>query len=370
MKGNKGEWSEPYVALHLLAYGKLLMADTNGDKKTNDWMKIVSLLRNEAKDRTVKYVYQGNQIVIKVNGNTVKTIDKDEFAENVEILKQDIVKGKGASFEVSDKVTEFFKRIELYAMKAKSINKSDIFVTVTDPRTSLTREDIGFSIKSKFGKDPTLFNTAPASGVVYKITGMNDVLMQKINSMLDKKGHTAVMDRCNALKNEGCTLEFIGFPIASKAKCEAFRENLELINPHLPNVIERILWNHFFEGESKTDIKDVIQRIINENPLNISRPEIKYPYMMKSFLYASYCGLTASTLWDGKSDVNGGYITVDEQGDVLANYALESDSFKEYLYNMCYLEFPSTGPGHGDYAKVYKKGEIYYFNLNFQIRIS
>ena len=52
----------------------------------------------------------------------------------------------------------------------------------------------------------------------------------------------------------------------------------------------------------------------------------------------------------------------------MAHYALESDAFKTYLYNNCYLEFPATDEGHGYYAKVYKENGDYYFRLNFQIR--
>ena len=90
--------------------------------------------------------------------------------------------------------------------------------------------------------------------------------------------------------------------------------------------------------------------------------------MIKSFLYAAYCGMTASTLWDGTSQINGGFIKVNSNGDVVAHYALESDAFKSYLFNNCYLEFPSTSEGHGNYGKVYKENGNYYFRLNFQIR--
>ena len=78
--------------------------------------------------------------------------------------------------------------------------------------------------------------------------------------------------------------------------------------------------------------------------------------------------MTASSLWQGDSQVNGGFIKVSANGEVLAHYALESDAFKSYLYNNCYLEFPSTDKGHGDYAKVYKENGEFYFRLNFQIR--
>ena len=129
-----------------------------------------------------------------------------------------------------------------------------------------------------------------------------------------------------------------------------------------------MLYNYFFLGFSEVDLNKVVERVIQDNPAGISRPEFKYPYMVKNFLYAAYCGMTASTLWDGKSNVNGGFITVCNNGDVLAHYALESDAFKTYLYNYCYLEFPSTSPKHGNYGIVYKEGSRYFFRLNFQIR--
>lgn len=164
-------------------------------------------------------------------------------------------------------------------------------------------------------------------------------------------------------------MRYVGFEYASKAKCCAFQENLDQINPRLPEVIERMMWNHFMEGETETSIAKVTQRIIDENPCGISMPENKYTYMVKMFLYSAYCGMTAGTLWDGKSTVKGGYITVKETGEVVANYALESEAFKNFLFTHCYLDYPSTDQGHGAYGEVYKKNGEYYFKLNFQVRL-
>ena len=176
------------------------------------------------------------------------------------------------------------------------------------------------------------------------------------------------MERCALLKESGCLLEFVGTPYAKKAGCNAFEESLDLIDPRLVYVIERILWNHFWEGEKNRDLEPVTERIIKENPCNITRPDHKYPYVIKQFLYAAYSGLTASTVWDGKINVNGGFISVGKDGTVTANYALESEAFMSYLFHNCYLEYPSTSEGHGDYGKVYREGEEYFFHLNFQIR--
>lgn len=370
IKMNKGEWSEPYVALKLLGEGKLGMADEHGNAKPNEWMDVLELLRQETSMRLVGYARDPETLMvdIDVNGERIASLPAVEFLHAADMLMSDITNGAGSSFEASEEVYDFFRRSNMLFLKAKSVDKSDIKLTIKDPRSSIVRERIGFSIKSKFGKNPTLFNTAPASGVRYRLVGCTEDLMKDVNSMVDSKGHVAVSARCARIRHAGIKPAYDGFAFAKKAGCEAFRENLEILNNNLPLVIERMLWNHFFEQDAEVNLPAVIERIVRENPCNLSRPEVKYPYMMKAFIYAAYCGMTASTLWDGSGRVNGGFITVGENGEVLAHYAMESEEFKSYLYNNCYLEFPSTGKGHGDYANIYEVGGEYFFNLNFQIR--
>lgn len=370
IKANKGEWGEPYAAIRILGDGKLYIADESGNKNLMEWMDVLELIRHETATRIVSYKYKKDELAIDiiVNGTQVATFFAKDFIGTADKLAEEIVQGKGNSFAISENLSDFLQKIEILHIKAKSVDKSDIFLTISDPRASVVRNHIGFSIKSEFGHNPTLFNTAKSSAVVYEISNMNDGLMKQINSMVDEKGHVAVSDRCDELIRNDCKLKFVGFPVAKKAKCVAFQENLDLINPRLAEVIERMLWNHFFEHETCVDLEVAMERIIQENPCKLTRPDEKYPYMLKSFLYAAYCGMTASTLWDGNSQVNGGFIKVKRNGEVLAHYALESDAFKSYLYKNCYLEFPSTDEGHGFYAKVYKEGDKYYFRLNFQIR--
>ena len=369
---NKGEWSEIYAALRILGEGKLYMADADGNKTPDEWMDVQELIRHESANRRVTYRIdkENSYIDIAVNDMYKTSASASEFLLMADRLGEEIRRGKGRAFTISPETEEFLSKVEIENVKAKSIDKSDIFLSARDPRSSIIRKNIGFSVKSEFGHDPTLFNTANASAVVYKVHGMNDELMEKINNLYDSKNHVAVSDRCDALKRAGCILEFVGFPVVlrSKEKVAAFEENLDMINPRLPRVIECMLWNHFFEFESKTDL-DVVTKLVAEiNPCNISRPEEKYEYMIKAFIYAAYCGMTASKLWDGNSKVNGGFIKISGDGEVTAHYALESDAFKSYLFKNCYLEFPSTDEAHGNYAKVYKEGDEYYFRLNFQIR--
>lgn len=372
MAANKGEWGEPYVALRLLGDGKMYLADDNNMKNPNEWMKILELIRHEAKDRIVTYKYDEKEtyIIIDVNGRVIVNLPVIEFFKMANTLHHDIINARGRSFNVSKSVTDFLKQAEFTTLKAKNIDKSDIFISVADPRTSIIRKSIGFSVKTKFGQNPTLFNTAKASGVKYELHNMSDDIMDEINNTFNSKGEVSVIDRCRLIKEKRLDPTYSGYVVAKKSNCEAFKENLEVLNPMLPNVIERMLWYHFFDEVDGIDIQDIIKIVIDKNPCRITRPDIKYPYMFKSFLYASYCGMTASTLWDGRSQVNGGFISVGSDGEVLAYYALESEKFKNYLYTNCYLEFPATSEKHGDYGKVYKDvdNNRYFFNLNFQIR--
>ena len=366
MANNKGEWAEPYAAIRILGDKKIHIADENGNADPTEWMNVIELIRHETLNRIVTYRYQPENVVIDIYINEELSVSVE--AKQFLVLAEEIRNGKGRSFVVSDEILGFLSKIEMHSIKAKSIDKSDIFLTISDPRASITRKHIGFSIKSQFGNNPTLFNTAKASAVVYQLSNMTDELMEKINSIVDDKGHASVSKRCDMLIENNCEMKYYGYAMAQRTGCATFKENLDLIDPRLPYVIERILWNHFVKHNPKVDLDTVTQAIIDENPCKLTRPEVKYPYMIKSFLYAAYCGMTASTLWDGDSQVNGGFIKVKENGEIIAYYALESGSFKSYLYRNCYLEFPSTDEKHGDYAKVYKEGQEYYFRLNFQIR--
>lgn len=368
---NRGEWGEPYVALRILGERKIYIAGKNGTKSHTEWMDVLELIRYETTNRVVTYHVNDREditIEVLVNDDYKSRMSASRYLEIANKLAMEIKDGKGRSFVVSDDIQDFLRKIEMQHIKAKNIDKSDLFLSIKDPRAAIVRKQVGFSVKSEFGQNPTLFNTAKASAVVYKIEGMTDDLMDYINSIVDNKGNVAVSERCKKLLEYGCKLSFVGFPFGQRAKCEAFKENLDLIDPRLPKVIERMLWYHFFENFSNNNLIDVTENIIAHNPCNLSRPHVKYVYMIKSFLYASYCGMTASTLWDGKSQVNGGFIKVDADGEVLAHYALESDAFKSYLYSNCYLEFPSTDEKHGNYAKVYREENEYFFRLNFQIR--
>ena len=370
--GNKGEWSELYAAVKIIGDQLIYVADRNGQKNPNEWMNVFEVIRKEAAERIVNYRLDPNStdVVIDVDGKAPVTVSSCHFLKLSGWLFHEILTGKGASFSIDDRVENELKNLEITTLKAKSSDKSDIYLSLDDPRAGIRRNSIGFSIKSESGKPPTLFNTASASAAEYEVIGMNDDLAKDINSIRDAKGHASPKDRLNAMLSAGCTLSYIGYPFKANLGCAPFQENLELINPNLPQLIATVLLDYFSGKVSGRKISDICDYLTSVNPLNIFRPSVKYEFMIKNFLYASYCGMTATKLWDGRSDVNGGFIRVGKSGDILAFYALESDAFKNYLFENCFLEFPSTSEGHGNYGKVEKKNGKYIFKLNFQVRYS
>lgn len=377
-KLNYGEWGEIYALLKLVAQGSINQADENESAIEGYDIDLVEVIRHESKYRTVVYRLPDegadDSVVIYVNQVPVQEVPVSRFAEKADELLAYVQQGKRAPFAISPELGEFFEEIEIAHFKALSTNKSDIFLSLLDPRSVVTRRDVGYSIKTKWSQKATLFNTGNGSRAVFRVVGdLREGIVDEVNSIRDSKGNVDVRGRIARLKDNGLRLEFDGYAYCRNAQCRAFQENLALINPRLIDVWQAVMQEHFENGTfsgGSSSIADISDWLVKTNPCGIERGEVHYPYMLKSFLYASYCGMTASTLWDGRSNVNGGLITVGSTGDVLAFNALESDAFKSYLFNHCCIDYPSTSEKHGNYGRLYQVGEDWFFDLNFQIRFN
>ena len=376
---NAGEWGELYAFLRLTADGRVQVSDEKEKEIDGAYLDITGVSRHESRDRVV--TYEANEtpsgaksIIVRVNGTKTNDVPAEEFINNANEIFKLVKEGRNSPSTHEEEIIGFLTEVQAEHRKAKSQDKSDIFLDITDTRGGLVRKEIGYSIKSKWSKKSTLFNTGSGSGTRYALRGdMDEETIKRINSITDSRGNADVIGRVKAIFDSGCELSFVGYVTPPRAGCQAFVENCELINPLLPKVWQEVVYAHFskelFSGAT-TSMKNICEWLIKTNPCNITRPEVKYPYMLKAFLYASYCGLTASTLWDGKSDVNGGLITVDADGNLLAFNALDGEAFKSYLFEHCSIDYPSTAPNHGDYGHIYRDGNQLMMNFNFQIRFS
>lgn len=90
---------------------------------------------------------------------------------------------------------------------------------------------------------------------------------------------------------------------------------------------------------------------------------------MYRLLMASFSGMVANTVWNGSSsnDIQGGYIVVKNDGDVVCYYLDDHSKFEEYLYRRTCFETGSAKRHH--FAEIYHEGDGLYFKLNVAIRM-
>jgi hypothetical protein len=124
LSGNRGEWSEIYVLLRLLADGKVYAADGELNKLENVYFPIIKIIREETKGEIKEYS-TGDVIQIYINGKRVKEVDRMDFDKESEVLLEEIRNSKGASFSI-EKTQAFMDKILCYKLSAPAPDKSDI----------------------------------------------------------------------------------------------------------------------------------------------------------------------------------------------------------------------------------------------------
>lgn len=373
MTGNKGEWSEAYVFLKLLAEGKLHAADANLNAIANVYYPIVKILRQEANSNR-EYALNGDIKII--DGKTNKllfTVPIKIFIQQSQQLFADLGKASGRSFSLPH-IEKFLHSIDVHSLTALTTDKSDIKIIVHDMNTGLEPK-LGFSIKSLLGKKSTLFNPGAGTNFIYKLTPPKGLQFNVAKFNADTLVKSKISTRLNALENSGFQIEFY------KIQSENLQQNLELIDSKLPDILAFMVWQKYKEGIS--NIADLLNLLNKNNPLNfnLSKGHPFYEYKIKTFLVDSALGMTAETVWTGKYDATGGIIIVKETGDLVCYHIYNRNEFEDYLLNSTKLEQPSTSedennPGFATtksskpfkFSWVYEENGELFIKLNLQIR--
>ena len=379
LKGNKGEWSEIYVFLKLLADGKLNGADVNLNAIPSIYYPIKKILRQEAIERR-EFVINGNIEII--DGNTGKTVIKvpiSDFVIKSQELFNLLKKASGRSFSFPA-IESFLNSVDVKSLTAIKTDKADIRVVVHDINTGM-EPTLGFSIKSMIGKDSTLFNPAAGTNFIFKISKPIGLTLdyKKINAdalqLSQGNKNSKIAFRINKLESLNCKVEF------HKIQSDNLQLNLKLIDSQLPEILAYLIYSKFKNGKSK--LIDLIKEIKTQNPLafDISKGHPFYEYKIKNFLTESALGMTPETVWTGKYDATGGIIIVKDNGDLVCYHIYNKNEFENYLVNHTKLEQASTSeddmnPGFARItkSKPYKFGWIYeengelFLKLNLQIR--
>lgn len=357
LSGNKGEWSEIYVFLKLLADGKLDAADANLNAIPDVYYPIIRILRQEANSKR-EYALNGNITVIDGNTkNILLTMPVSDFVEKSQQLFSNLKAAKGRSFQFHS-IETFLNTININSLTALKTNKADIRVVVHDLNTGL-QPILGFSIKSMLGKNSTLFNPGQTTNFIYEITGVNltSKMISTVNAMTTEP---KISNRLAHLKDLGARIKFRD--IASKN----LKLNLQLIDSDLPEILGFLLLCKY--TKSKSNLVELLTELNNANPLNfdLSLGHPFYDYKIKNFLTDSALGMTPAALWTGQYDATGGIIIVKETGALVCYHIYNRNEFQSYLINNTRLEQASTS--RYDFGKIYQENGKSLIKLNLQVR--
>lgn len=371
LSGNKGEWSEIYIFFKLLNDRKIYAADKNMNKLQDVFLNIIRIIREEETGKEYSY-YTGDNVLIKLNGKKILSVDCKGVNELVNKLWQMISNARG-TFSNAE-ITEFLNSIYITKLKSPAQKQScyfggtqDITVETEDFRSGI-RQIMGFSCKSDLTAASTLFNASGNNtNFIYKLIGsVDDSFMQKFNSLLDSKGHTDVFNRIKLLKENNIDLLFIR-PMTYVAN-----QNLVMAcGTETPSIVGAMLYFYFYVNNGKnTYISDCLPWICAENPVKYSFDNLNtiYRYRIQTLLYTMFTGLRFSKPWNCKNEVNGGYIAVKTDGDIVAYHSCIADEFKEFLFEKLRFETPSCS--RHQCMSIEKKDGEYFLKLPLQIRFS
>jgi len=338
---NKGEWSEFYVLLKLLADRNIFAADENINRIEKSRRPIIKIFGDNGLE--YRFDTSGN-VKIYVNDELRGKVAADEVKTAAEYIYQEIMNGK-KNFEI-DGADELMKKFWRDKIKADSRRKADIKFQVHDVSTG-ENPVCRYSIKSYLGSPPTLFNAGVSTNFKFELPDVTAAQIDEINS---------AEKFADKLKLIG-TLNFIG------VKNKIFAGNLSLICTSLEKYLAEML-KIFYRGGC-TNCAELVIKLEENNFMNLERVDA-YRYKIKKFLSAAALGMTAGTEWNGREDADSGYIIVKKSGEILAYHLLTRNDFETYLLNN--TKFDTPKPDRHKFGKVYAEGGKYFIDLNLQVR--
>ncbi|WP_353164200.1 HpaII family restriction endonuclease [Empedobacter brevis] len=353
--GNKGEWSEPYVLLKLLADKKLFLGKEKFQKVENIFYPILQIISSQ-KENDISFTYEGNLIIINSNKRIEISIEK--FLHFSKRCFQEIksAKSKKGSFSLPE-IEAFLNEFGITKIKEKSKVKNDITIQIQDPKTFLS-PTLGFSIKSQLGRPSTLVNASSHTNFTYCISKkLSQSQIQEINSC---KEFSQKFKKLNSFETE---------IIFDKVDSSVFNINLQTIDSSFPSVISDLLLKYYCNDEnSKNSIVELSKLITEENKLNFDldiNPEI-YEMMIKRFLLEYALGMRASEVWKRDYEASGGYLVVRDDGEILCYHFYFIKNFEDYLFQNTKLDTPSSS--RYKMAEIYEDIDKQKFKLNLQVR--
>ena len=357
LTGNKGEWSEPYALLKLLAEGKLYLGGNNFSKIEGLFYPIIKVIRHET-ERNVEFSYKNN-LVIVAGSDLLVEIPLSDFVDNAKLCFDRIksAKSKKGSFAIQE-IEDFLLSFSIDKLKAKSSEKKDITIQLEDPNTFFS-PSLGFSVKSQLGSPSTLVNASGATQFTYRINGC--VLSDDDIARIENEDKFS--NKFRILRDLGGWLTF------EKVDSPKFKSNLQTIDYNFDKILSEVLLL-YYENDipSENTIVRLIKKVSHTNTFgyDLSINSKMYELIIRKFLTDYALGMTAGKVWKREYQATGGYLIVRADGELICYHFYFMQQFEEYLLNNTKLDTPD--PVKHKFGRFYFEDGVQKIKLNLQIR--
>ncbi len=375
--GNKGEWSEPYVVLRLLADGKLYQADEDLNPSIEDFAHILEIVRGDTRAKIqdsncIEFVFTDNSgIQHNVQTNQIKLLTQAQRLLKSIRAVQDTDGAFELPLEISDLKHLGFTRLTNPAPNQQKTTKRDLSLKLDSPRTGIAQ--LGFSVKSELGAPPTLLNASEHTNIIYRIKGLSKEQAEMINNIT---GSSKIIKRCLMIKQLASSIEFESY------YSSVFAENIDVVDSALPQMIADLVKVHYFQQillprerkkgvlRNADKLSSAVDNLSKIEPYCSKKRKNFCEIKIKRFLRACALGLMPSTVWNAIDDASGGYIIVRPDGGLVALYVYNTYLFEKYLYESTIFERASTSKHK--FMELYPdvNSDDYFLKLNLQIRFN
>lgn len=227
-----------------------------------------------------------------------------------------------------------------------------------------------FILKDSF---PILNASGDNTNFVYEVTGeMDDEKMAHFNGLfreVKRKGEicydVATADRMSYLHQIGCDIRFV-----DTAKPLAKVNLIKSGGLEMPAIIGGMLKKFYYESlTGRTTMEDCVEYLAENDVVGYGFDDLEETYRAKiaHLLLCIFTGMRLGSKWNGRQEVNGGYIVVKNDDDVVAFHSAIAEEFKDFLVAKMIMERPSHSR-HKDLV-IYKEGDRYFLKLGLQLRL-
>lgn len=403
MKGNRGEWSEVYVFLRLIADGFLFDKYKDEQKKDQERRKVVVSVIRQHPDPVLYYLsstadtrYKQDCVYIRGGDghggfapSSSEVLPREEFRVACVELERVLAgqKGEGGTFALPEthETMKLIRKLKWSSLKAPSDVKADLKITLAQDAKRTAETTQTFSIKSALGGAATLFNADKSSNFDYKISplveGGRDFSEADAIALNEIDSRQKIKDRMKWLSDNGFKLEY------KEVKSPIFSDNLKSSGngQDIDLLLQSMLLKYFHaEGQENrvVRINDFIPVLAKDDPLKLKQKyknkdkiDGAYKQVLKTLLSHMALGMTSCKQFDPeqvRDDVTGGMLVLKEAASgkpSLCSHSLHHlNQLENYLLENTRLETGSTTRHNFAQAYMDKENNEWRMALNLQVR--